>query len=396
MLVAGLVTALTATVALPSARASSTTTVVSRSNLPSGFTDFAGGGPCAPGPGHGEYLHVAGPASPPIGAGSLELTATPNYQTNLYDDTIAGTPATDLTRFVVHSDHATADSAELHALVVTSTAIFGAVIPATGGWASFDALTAAGESGTWSQFLTDNPVATISYLGVALEGCESSDTATANVDDLEIGISGQTTRFDFEPASAPTATILGHVDHTAIVTGKSVTPRVTVSYGGSGVAGVPVNLLARRASSTGYRKIATATTNSAGAAVATVQHPPVTTSYEWQVPSGGDIAPAISTASKVAVASKLSINLDRSRVKKGKKFTATGVMKPGHTGDRITLFASKKGHVRSLATSKVRGDGSYAVSGKLKKPGGYQVFTTAAADKTNSKGTSPKKKLKVH
>ena len=71
-------------------------------------------------------------------------------------------------------------------------------------------------------------------------------------------------------------------------------------------------------------------------------------------------------------------------------------MTPKHAGDLITLFATKHGHTRKVATGKVRSDGSYAVAGKLKKAGHYLVFTTAAADTTNAKGTSPKKKLTVH
>lgn len=396
-------------------------TVVSRVGLPSNWSFTPSITGCVESNPQASATHVTGPGAVPLGAGSLELSAGAGSAGTLqYDLTGDATPS-DLTSFAVHS-YLPANGAPVESIIVMvltdssdSTVSYQGRLSlpsdSPDAWDSVDFIGSGatqwvtdtnGTFGTpttesYGSFLGGHPTAVLHSIAIINFSCpQAPATPVAGhfyLDDISLTYDSSTVVYNFE---APIATkLVGHLSPTTVTYGHAVTPTATLTSDGAPFADKAVSLWAKPAGAKSYSQVATAQTNGNGTATPAVQHPTVNTAYQWRYAGDDTFAAATSSTLTVDVGSKLSINAPR-KVKKGKKFTVAGVMSPKHAGDKITLYATKGGHKTAVATSKVHGDGSYTVTGKLKKKGRYKIFTTAAADSTNAKGTSAQKSLKVH
>ena len=185
--------------------------------------------PCSPFPGDLEF--VAGPSTPPLGAGSLQIGIGPtsplvSFLSRALDDAPVGDiTAVRYSTYVVSSTPAGAaprlllsietqePSAPFEQLVFTPPPA--SVV--TGAWQSWDAV-----AGTWTAlfaFPTPPPTTLAAYVaahpaaritqqqgGLAiLAGCNGAQSLS-NVDAVEVAVSGAATLFDFElvaPATVP-------------------------------------------------------------------------------------------------------------------------------------------------------------------------------------------------
>jgi hypothetical protein len=392
--------------------------ITSRAGLPSGFSFVPTATPCTTSP-TGSYTHQTGPGTPVGGTGSLRLSADAASSVYLTYD-LTGVPPANLTSYSVQS-YLPSSGAPVDSDVVifmtdtlsTTTTYQGvlALPVTTDSWQHSDVVDSSSTqwvtyvSGipqgsptteSYASFILGHPTAALSGIAIIAWACPQSGTPVAghfNVDDISVTINSVTTVYDFE-APIPTA-LSGRVSKHAVAYGGAVTPSATLTTDGSALADHTLTLWQRPAGARTFTKVTDRTTNASGVATGPVEHPHVTTAYRWSFAADDTYAGASSPTMTVSVASKLSLNLDRSKVKKGKTFHATGIMTPKHGGDAITLYATRNGHTAKVAAGKVRRDGSYDVAGSLSKKGTYEVFTTAAADATNIKGTSGRRKLVV-
>src|SRR5581483_2800712 len=135
-----------------------------------------------------------------------------------------------------------------------------------------------------------------------------------------------------------------------------------------------------------------------------VQHPSLNTKYQWRY--AGDKtthSPSTSKPSHVAVRSKIRFALERKSVPSGQPVAGGGAVTPRHSHLKIALWARKVtgsgkhqtvGSPVKVASTKLRRDGTYTISGKL-TTGHYKVFTTSAADSRNAAGRSKSRNFAV-
>jgi hypothetical protein len=239
----------------------------------------------------------------------------------------------------------------------------------------------------------------VSRIGVTLTNCATS-SRSINLDDLQFGINASTTTVNFERAIA--TRLVGHLSSTRVRYHGKVRPRATLTSAGSGFGDQLVSLWAKRATAKKYKKVARVVTGADGTAVAPARRPKVNTTYQWRYAGDGTTHSATTSApDTVSVRSKVGFALERRSVPKGGAIAGGGAVKPRHNHLKITLWARKAsggkhklGGPIKVATTKLRRDGTYAVSGKL-GPGSYKVFTTTAADRTNAAGRSHRHNVTV-
>jgi hypothetical protein len=216
--------------------ASSTTVTVVPSDV---GTSWFSGPPADTRPG-GAVSFVSGPATPPLGVGSLQMTtADGSAKAQLFNYDYIGTPLADITS-LSYSDYRSSSSTTSTVQRVSlnievdfvgdgtsyTTLVFepdyqtggvGALVSDT--WQTWDAI----NEGTgiwwsskdipgvcnhncfvsWSTILASNPNAKIvGGLGFNI-GSGWSGQFSGNGDALEVGVSGNTTTYDFEPALTP-------------------------------------------------------------------------------------------------------------------------------------------------------------------------------------------------
>lgn len=179
--------------------------------------------------GSGSVGMVAGPSTPPLGRGSLQMSVTgTSDHWSVYNYDHMGTPLASITAlgYSTYTDNATTapalqieinpgNTTGLDAGVAYSTLNFepyvnGTVTPNT--WQTWNVLTGkvwgthltgAPQSApvSWSTFLTDYPNATVKY-GFGVNVGSGWSAMTGNVDALTFGTTAGTTVYNFEPTSS--------------------------------------------------------------------------------------------------------------------------------------------------------------------------------------------------
>jgi parallel beta-helix repeat protein len=259
-----------AALAAPASAASSTTVVVNAGSIqPNGTWALEATGNT------GSYNFVPGPATPPLGTGSLRFNIASgqhewlnNYQ---YGECATGpacnspasmTKITDIDALSFSTYRASGTTYPTLNVEVWSTGVSGsyttlvflpdaaavasgtwqhwdALNPADGAWYSTHALPggalacapqSAGCTTSWSQIQTDYPNAKVVF-GIG-PNVGTGGTFTGNIDNLAVGVSTNTTVFDFEPEAACTTTC--YVNGTTgsdLNSGQSNDPLKTIQAG---------------------------------------------------------------------------------------------------------------------------------------------------------------------
>jgi hypothetical protein len=238
------------------------------------------------------YRHVYGVEHPPLGKGSLRI--------NPAADRVPGIRVT-----------RAGSLANLTALSVGSASefsgIFGFIFVSAGGhdwvlmantadpepyrWANYDLYA---ESWLWRDLTVDNspyPAGTITQFVTAhapspgfnvemIAGgtCLSLTQQPVFFDDLEVGMSGVTKRYNFE---STTTGLTISASHSTIARGSTVTLSTVFTDGGIRVSGRTVTLWAKPAGATSFSQIRTRSSSADGTASATLA-PARTTTYQWR------------------------------------------------------------------------------------------------------------------
>lgn len=404
----------------PTAASAANSTVVSRFGVPAPFKFKVDSTSCGTGPFVASAHHIHGPETPPLGAGSLQLTVAKHSAADLSANlSAANHPLGDLTALSIASYIPTGSTSMANLVDIVTQPdgsnhhYVGAVqLPgAVKEWTPFDVLNSqvdltwteynqgGGQVGSstasnYSTFAAANSTLLLGSVGITTTNC-STKTLVLDLDKLSLGLNSATTTVNFE---APVATTLvGHLSSRLVGYHKAVTPTAMLTTGGHGFGGESVSLWQRRAGTKKYQKLGSIVTNGAGVATGPVQHPRVNTAYQWRYRGDHTThSPSTSKARTVAVRSKVTLGLERRSVPKGGSVAGGGAVVPRHAHLKITLWAEKvtgKGKHKTIGSpvkagsTKLRRDGTYAVSGKLAS-GHYKVFTTSAGDKTNAAGRS--------
>jgi hypothetical protein len=405
---------------LASADSTHDVTVVSRLSLPSGWgfslepTFCETQGTVDP-----TAIGETGPATPPLGTGSLVLTVPAGEAADLTytfpaddDHALAATGLRSYQFPVAASD--TPMSATAHLYLTQGSGYYDLSEPLPSGqtWSSLDLFTEStwksgmlpfGQppesqvgtgSGSYSQFLSASSAATLGELDVDVNNCTGTTTQKYALDAILTGITTGTTphatttntTVDFE--ARPPTVLTPHVSATTITAGSTVKPSVTVSVKSvADDSGFEVTLSEKTAGTATYKKIATRTTNSAGMATAPAQKLTHTTSYRWTyAPPPSVYAAGTSKTVTVTVTPKVTLHLAKTVIGKHGALHASGVVKPSSGPGTVTLRATKAGHTIT-ATGHEHANGSYTVRKHL-PAGRYQVYVRVGKSPTNGAGAS--------
>jgi hypothetical protein len=386
------------------------TTVVSRVGLPSPLVFGTDATTCATSS-VATTSHIKGPATPPAGTGSLQVSLNASSAAGLTEAPVSK-KLVDLTQFSFFS-YLPAASTQTNQVTILSQPVNPAgdyyqltlplpsnvaawmptdAITSTLSWALIDPTTGVVDSGTstYSAFAAVHSV-DLQTIGISAENCGATATKL-DLDDLTIGFDDAATTYDFEPLIH--TSIAAKVAHHAVVAGHAVTPTATLKTAKTGFASQPVSLYQEPAGAKAYSKVATVTTDAKGVATPPVQHPTVTTSYKWRFVGDATYASTSSAAIKVKVARKLTLHLEKATVSAGTPLDASGTLSPQHAGTTVKLWRKDGKKKVKLAVGSVHGDGTYSIATNL-PAGSYLVFTTVKKDKTNTAGRSPKRRFTV-
>jgi hypothetical protein len=230
---AGAALVLALSVAIPAtASASATTVVVTSADLVTGIPSPGQFVVINQSGGHGGVGMVIGPATPPVGVGSLQLTvtgATDHWSVYNYDH--IGTKLTDITAlgYSTYTDNGTTDpilqieinpgnTTGTDSGVTYSTLNFEPYLQSAGvtpnAWQTWDVLSGSGEvwgthlTGategaplTWANFVATYPNATIEG-GFGVNVGSGWSAMTGEVNTLTIGTAATTTTYNFEPGAS--------------------------------------------------------------------------------------------------------------------------------------------------------------------------------------------------
>ncbi|MFM6850550.1 MAG: hypothetical protein ACKOVB_15770, partial [Terrabacter sp.] len=123
---------------------------------------------------------------------------------------------------------------------------------------------------------------------------------------------------------------------TAVTYGGSVSLSSKVTRSGTPIAGVPVQLLARKAGTSNWVLVATRTTSSTG--IVSVAHKPTASlDYLWVYRGSSTLMGSPSPARRVGVRMAITSNLSRTSVPLGGTFALSGSVAPSHAGQTIYL-----------------------------------------------------------
>jgi hypothetical protein len=407
---------------LASADTTHDVTVVSGLFLPTGW-GFAGEpGLCEV---HGTDLATAiggiGPATPPLGSGSLVITVPPGEAGDLTytfpadDDHALSATRLSSYQFPV-SGADTPMTAAAHLYLDRGADNYydlSAPLPAAASWHSTDLLASSSwQSGTgafgsppettvgsglgsYSQFLGAASAATLAEFNVHFDNCNGTTTQTYAIDDVLTGITTGTspnatttnTTVNFEPR--PPTVLTPHLSASTITAGNTVTPSVIASVKTqTDNSGLVLTLSEKTAGSSTYKKVVTRTTDKSGLATAPAQKLTRTTTYRWTyVPKPeSSFAAGTSKTVTVTVSPKVTLRVAKT-IGRHASLHASGVVKPSSGPAMVTLLAKKSGHTVT-ATGHERASGSYTITKHL-PAGRYRVSVQVRKDSTNGAGTSP-------
>jgi hypothetical protein len=405
----------------------STVIVVSRSGLPTPLMELHGGSSCGTAPAGGTS-HVVGPATPPLGTGSLAIAVPAHSYSGVVENFPTGTDVGDLTSLSLATYQQPAittsntplglgltlmtspDANDFYfyvqlGLFPAATAawqtadIFGSGVTIT--WTKYKQIPGSSteishDTQPWTTFAANNPDEVLANLTIAaLPSCALPAT-TFDLDDLVIGIDDTTTTYDFEPLLK--TAIDAHQLATSLAAGHKFRPNATLKVAGKPVSGQALALFAEPATASHYHQVATAITNSHGVATAKPPRPVVNTRYRWQYAATSDNAAAVSRPATLHVASSVSLRVTKRKVAttvaNGTRIHATGRVSPKHKGTVITLWRRSGKHPVKLAHGTEARSGSFSID-KVLPRGTYTLFVTTAKDAVNAAGTSVTHKVTI-
>jgi hypothetical protein len=169
---------------------------------------------------------------------------------------------------------------------------------------------------------------------------------------------------------------------------------------GDGNAGIEVTLQSQPAppaTTTGFTDVATATTDANGNYSFT-QAPLVNTQYQVEAKAKPKVTSPVLT---VNVRKAVSLKLSDATPKRGSRVRFKGVVKPAHDG--VVALIQRRAKTGKFVTvgkatlktdTKTAGQSRYSKRLRVKRSGVYRVRVPADAD--HARGTSRKRKIKVH
>ncbi|MEV0153011.1 S8 family serine peptidase [Micromonospora sp. NPDC050686] len=195
--------------------------------------------------------------------------------------------------------------------------------------------------------------------------------------------------------SSPTSLIHG----TAEVT---LTGRLVRTDTGAPIAGVPVELHARRKGTTTFTYLGSVTTTSTGSLTYARLRPEYSTEYKWVFRGSNDKATgqahvgAASALKLVSVAPYLSARLSKTSFALGGSVTLSGTVTPEHpAGQTVYLQRSVGGVWKDVASTKLSSVSSYSFTIKPAARGTYWYRVRKPADSDHLQAWSPARSFKV-
>jgi hypothetical protein len=258
------------------------------------------------------YRHVYGVGYPPLGKGSLRINPAANRVPGL-----RVSRAGSLVNLTALSVESSAEVSGIYAFIFVSAGGHDWVLmadtadPTPYTWQNYDLY---GESWVWRDVTADNspyPGGSIAQFvaahppapGYKVEmiaggNCFNVTQQPLFFDDLEVGTSGTTTRYDFE---STTTDLTNSVSAATIARGSTVTVSTVFTDGGMRPpAGYTVTLWAKKSGATTFSQIRTLLTDANSTASATLS-PSRTTTYQWRFAGDPFIQPSRSPTKTVQV-----------------------------------------------------------------------------------------------
>lgn len=339
---------------------------------------------------------VFGPGEPPIGAGSVSLTAaTGSYAA--------------LGRSI--SSLATLTTFDLSGYAPTGQLRIGFILPGNrhlvytltaASWTHVDLVAAPYEyysdpsadpvTTTIGGFLASNGD-TPATVAISAFGCNVG--TTVYVDDLAFAADGNAaTRYDFEAKHE--MQINPYASPGTLTFGQPTTLTAEMFQDGDPIGAGFYAELWKKPSGGSWTKVGTfENPNLEDPTFRVVQKPSVTTAYQWRFPGDSLRWPAVSPTTTVKVRSLVTLALADTTLHPGQTLIASGKVSPAKGGYLATLWRVTPSGKVKLGTGIIRATGAYRITKVLKAKGTYKVLVTVPAAIGNLAGTSATRSAKV-
>ncbi|MBY8871819.1 S8 family serine peptidase [Micromonospora sp. PLK6-60] len=195
-------------------------------------------------------------------------------------------------------------------------------------------------------------------------------------------------------ATGTTASITSSV--TSLTFGKTVqvSGKVLRKDNGAAIAGVPVELMARRKGTSTFTRVATVTSNSVGY-VAFTHKPSWSVDYMWTYRGSGGFIGAPSAVRSVSVAPVVYANLSKTSFPLGGTVALSGSVAPGHAGQTVYLQRLVSGVWKTQTSKALSSTSGYSFSIKPTARGTYSYRVYKPGDSDHATAYSPSRSFKV-
>jgi hypothetical protein len=164
--------------------------------------------------------------------------------------------------------------------------------------------------------------------------------------------------------------------------------RLTDQGTGAGLAGDPVNLIARPAGAGADQAAGTATSDADGGASFTVT-PAATTAYRASFPGSDSHGIAGSPQVLVTVRPQLTARLQARMIGRGRSVTVTGKVSPNHRGQRVYLERLVKGSWKGAASAVLTSASGYTLRATPSVRGRLTYRVRKRADSDHASAVAP-------
>ncbi|MBA2529873.1 MAG: S8 family serine peptidase, partial [Euzebyales bacterium] len=182
-----------------------------------------------------------------------------------------------------------------------------------------------------------------------------------------------------------------------VTSGTAVTlsGRLLTSTTSSALGGQSVDVLVRRRGTTSWSRIARATTTSTGRV--SVRHTPAwNADYALRFRGRGTYLGALSAASPLDVATRVTTTLSTTSVVTGRTATLSGAVAPAHAGHSVSLQRrGSDGVWRRISRTRLSSTSGYRFTVKPTSRGTYTYRVVKPADADHARGTGPVRTLRV-
>lgn len=175
----------------------------------------------------------------------------------------------------------------------------------------------------------------------------------------------------------------------------SITVSGTLKDGATPIAGRTVKILYRQPSSTGWKTLASLTTNASGAYSKSFA-PAKNTQYTANFKGDSTYDPAYSAQKCVEVVPKLSATYSTNTLALGDTLKVTGKLKPAHSGSQVRLEKKSGSTWTKLATATLNSDSLYSLKWKPSATGTYTVRMTFRGDADHRWRSTGSKSINVN